>query len=140
MLLSNCRSVQSNTFRHLAHLSFRNRVMGTLLSSLESASKDNDSNKDSHVVTAAATGIAAESGSWPSPPKAGKVGIVSFNMLAPCYRRLSERNSSGRRLREGHTFDKWQQRAGATQAFLEKYIYGPGMYLCVHVLKWLLSA
>jgi hypothetical protein len=104
--------------------------MGTLLSSLESANKD-DSNTDIHVLTPKDT--ATTSGTWPCPPKAGNVGIVSFNMLAPCYRRISERNAMGRRLREGHSFEAWQHRAGDTQAFMEEYVYGPGMCMCVCV-------
>lgn len=130
MLLSSCRSLQVHTFRRLVQAPFRHREMGTFLSSLESANKDDDSNTDSRVVTPAAKDLATKGGTWPSPPKAGKVGIVSFNMLAPCYRRISERNALGRRLREGHTFERWQQRAEDTQAFMEECVYGPGVYMC----------
>ncbi len=60
---------------------------------------------------------------WPSPPVAGRVGIVSFNMLAPCYRRLSIRNDTGRRIRESHALKAWENRASQALAFLEKQVF-----------------
>lgn len=47
--------------------------------------------------------------------------IVTFNMLAPCYKRISgETSSTGRRERESDKSIMWNQRAQETVAFLEK--------------------
>ncbi len=48
------------------------------------------------------------------------IDVVTWNMLAPCYRRIGERTSMGFRLREGHTKDAWIKRANETATFLEQ--------------------
>jgi len=97
------------------------RSMGALLSSETSVPGDHPF----PTATATAAAAAAVAAPWPSPAQAAKVGIVSFNMLAPCYRRISQRNALGRRLRESHTPEAWQRRATDTQSFLERSVCGP---------------
>lgn len=52
------------------------------------------------------------------------VTIVSFNLLAPPYKRLSRRNSLGRRLREKDDPELWNERARKAMAFFEQEIFG----------------
>ena len=47
--------------------------------------------------------------------------VVTFNMLAPCYKRISgESSSTGRRERESDKSAMWKQRAQETVTFLEE--------------------
>jgi endonuclease/exonuclease/phosphatase family metal-dependent hydrolase len=48
------------------------------------------------------------------------VSVASWNVLAPCYRRLPVRNSIGRRLRESHAEHAWRDRAEDTLTFLRQ--------------------
>ena len=47
------------------------------------------------------------------------IDIVSWNILAPCYRRLEANSELGIRLREGHDKKAWLKRATDTLSFLE---------------------
>jgi len=49
--------------------------------------------------------------------KMGEFSVVTFNMLAPCYKRLEERDLLGRNRREADM--GWQDRANETLAFFE---------------------
>ncbi len=54
-----------------------------------------------------------------------EISIASFNLLAPCYRRLyGQYNSMGRTIRESHSTSSWQARADDTIAFLKEYLLG----------------
>jgi hypothetical protein len=54
----------------------------------------------------------------------GDFRITSWNLLAPCYKRMSTRDiTSGRRMRESHLQSKWSTRAQNTLAFLREEIY-----------------
>jgi len=46
--------------------------------------------------------------------------IVTFNLLAPCYKRLATRNSMGRRLRESHDPKSWRPRAELAFRFFKE--------------------
>ena len=55
---------------------------------------------------------------------AGDFRITSWNLLAPCYKRMSTRDiTSGRRMRESHLQSKWLARAQNTLSFLREEIY-----------------
>ena len=51
-----------------------------------------------------------------------KVDIVSFNLLAPCYKRMETRTSAGRRHRESHETKVWMPRAELTLSFFRREI------------------
>ena len=54
----------------------------------------------------------------------GDFRITSWNLLAPCYKRMSTRDiTSGRRMRESHLQSKWLARAQNTLSFLREEIY-----------------
>lgn len=53
-----------------------------------------------------------------------KVTMVSFNLLAPPYKRLAERNTIGRRLRESQDPVLWNERAKKALEFFEQEIFG----------------
>ena len=55
-------------------------------------------------------------------PQGMRMNMVSFNMLAPCYKRLPSRNSSGRRMRESQDDALWNARAKKTLKFFEEEI------------------
>eukprot|EP00605_Chrysophyceae_sp_TOSAG23-4_P002995 GSChrysophyteH1.ASY1.ANO1.3300.1 assembled CDS len=56
-----------------------------------------------------------------------KISVASFNLLAPCYRRLKgQRNSMGRTLRESHNEGAWVDRANETLTFLETHLLAEG--------------
>lgn len=49
--------------------------------------------------------------------------IVSFNLLAPVYKRLTTKNFTGRRDREASKNDLWQDRLAQTMDFFKQEIY-----------------
>ena len=51
-----------------------------------------------------------------------RVDIVTFNLLAPCYKRLATRNSVGRRYRESHDPASWSPRAELAFRFFQEQI------------------
>ena len=51
-----------------------------------------------------------------------RVDIVTFNMLAPCYRRLTTRDCAGRRLRESYETKSWMPRAELAFRFLQEEV------------------
>lgn len=51
-----------------------------------------------------------------------RVNIVTFNLLAPCYKRMSTRNAVGRRHRESHDPKVWAPRADLTFNFFKEVI------------------
>jgi len=51
-----------------------------------------------------------------------RVDIVTFNLLAPCYKRQSTRNALGRRHRESHDPKTWMPRAELALRFFQKEI------------------
>ena len=55
-------------------------------------------------------------------PGGQKLHMVSFNLLAPCYKRLPMRNSTGRRMRESQDDALWHERAKKTLQFFQDEI------------------
>ena len=73
----------------------------------------------------APTSAATKFASWAADHDT--ITVASFNLLAPCYKRLAgQRNSMGRTLRESHSPDAWQKRADDTLAFLKSHLLGTG--------------
>ena len=56
------------------------------------------------------------------PQSGHKLSMVSFNMLAPCYKRLGKRNNQGRRMRESQDDELWKERAQRTVKFFQDEI------------------
>jgi hypothetical protein len=54
-----------------------------------------------------------------SPQGGHEMSMVSFNLLAPCYKRLATRNNQGRRMRESQDDALWNERAQKTLKFLQ---------------------
>ncbi len=57
-----------------------------------------------------------------SPQGGHEMSMVSFNLLAPCYKRLATRNNQGRRMRESQDDALWNERAQKTLKFLQDEI------------------
>ncbi len=52
------------------------------------------------------------------------IRISSFNLLAPCYKRLAKRDEvTGRRKRESSDYETWNKRAVSTIDFFDKVLY-----------------
>jgi len=52
-----------------------------------------------------------------------KFSVASFNLLAPCYKRLAENPSGGKRLRESTDETQWIKRVEQTGDFCKSQIY-----------------
>ena len=51
------------------------------------------------------------------------IDVLTFNMLAPCYKRLSSRNAVGRRHRESYDQKAWLPRAERTFDFFREEVF-----------------
>ena len=51
------------------------------------------------------------------------IDVLTFNMLAPCYKRMSTRNATGRRHRESYDRKAWRPRAERTFDFFREEIF-----------------
>jgi len=90
--------------------------MGSLLSSSfissSSSSSDDDRCSIEPASKASSTRVSLEWSAYKESMQAvSEVRIVSFNLLAPCYKRMPERNVMGRRMRESQQSEVWQARA-----------------------------
>ena len=64
------------------------------------------------------------SAAWREEDQAA-ISVASFNLLAPCYKRLQgQRNYMGRTLRESHAEEAWRGRADDTLQFLKTHVLG----------------
>lgn len=53
------------------------------------------------------------------------IRLVTFNVLAPCYKRLANRDeTTGRKLREAYAVESWSPRAKETLSFFQQEFFG----------------
>ena len=75
-----------------------------------------------HSWTDVVAGTAAE-GEGKAMRELASIDVLTFNMLAPCYKRMSTRNATGRRHRESYDRKAWRPRAERTFDFFREEIF-----------------